>query len=159
MSHIPSHWTPVQRAAYKMVHEFRHGDKEGAEALGPLVGKAPGTICNEVNPNVTTHKLGLEDTITYEHATRDYRPLQAHAQTLHHICISLPEISNASDIEVLNKFSNWQSKMGATCQVIHQAFDDHRISEEEVRTIREYGQVHMRAFLELVHRLEALIDG
>lgn len=155
---IPDHWTPVQRAAWRTVHEYRRNSSAGANALGPLVGKSPGTLSNEVNPDVASHKLGLDDAVALQHAADDYRVLHAMAASLHHAAIRLPDYSGCSDVELLIKFTEWQSRLGSTCQEIHNALTDSRITRDEADRIRAAGQYHMQAFLEFIHRLETLVE-
>jgi hypothetical protein len=155
---IPDHWTPVQRAAWRTVHEFRRGAQSGANAIGPLVGKAPGTISNEVNPDVPSHKLGLDDAVALQHATADYRILGAMASSLHHIAMPLPDYAPCSDVELLIKFSEWQARMGRTCEHIHDALADSKITQAEADRVRRAGHHQMRAFFEFLHRLETLVE-
>lgn len=156
--HIPDHWTPVQRAAWRTVHDYRRGSQSGATAIGPLVGKASGTISNEVNPDVPSHKLGLDDAVALQHATGDYRILEAMASSLHHVAMPLPDYALCSDVELLIKFSEWQSRMGRTCEHIHDTLADGKITRQEAERIRRAGYRQMQAFLEFLHRLETLVE-
>ncbi|USF88764.1 phage regulatory CII family protein [Candidatus Endoriftia persephonae] len=156
---IPSHWTPVQEAAWRTVHEFRKGMKGGAEALGPMLGKSAGTLSNEVNPESSSHKLGLEDAIILQLMAQDYRLLHAFSHTLHHISIQLPDAEPVGDVELLDKFSAWQAKMGCTCEVIHQSLADHRVTLTEARAIKTAGYRHIQAFLEFLSRIEQLAEA
>lgn len=158
-SEIPSHWTPLQVAQYLTVHEFRRGDQRGAAALGPMLGKSPAVLSNEVNPEVSSHKPGLEDSIPVQLLTGDYRILQAYNQALHHVGFRLPETPHVGDVELLTQFAEWQRRLGETCGAIHRALEDRRIEEREVREIRRTGQVHMEAFLGFLARLEQLAEG
>lgn len=156
--HLPSHWTPVQAAYYQTVHGYvdpRTG-KRGGEALGPKLGKSGRTVSNEANPDLLGHKPGLEDSITIQLLTGDYRVLYAYAATLNHVAIPLPDFTPCSDVELLNRFSAWQSAMGRTCQEIHSALEDRVITTSEARTIRRMGQAHMQAFLEFMSRVESI---
>jgi len=152
-------FTALDQAAWATVHEYSNGHQQGAPLLAPLVGKTPATLCNEVNPAVTTHKLGVADAVMLMHATRDYRILQACAQTLHHLVIALPDFAPVSDVELLNKFAGWQSALGVTCHVIQQALEDGEITRAELDDVRGRAQDHMQRFFEFLSRMETLVEG
>ncbi len=151
-------FTALDRAAWATVHEYTDGAQHGARLLAPLVGKNPATLCNEVNPAVTTHKLGLADAVMLMHATRDYRILQACAQTLHHLVIALPVFKPVSDVELLNKFAEWQSALGITCHVIKTAFENGALTAAELAAVRDAAQDHMQRFFEFLSRMETLVE-
>lgn len=152
-------FTALDQAAWATVHEYRKGRQQGAALLAPLVGKTPATLSNEVNPAVTTHKLGLADAIVLQHASGDYRILQACAQTLHHLVIALPDFTPVHDVALLNKFAQWQSALGVTCQVIEMALEDGAVTRPELEDIRQRAQDHMRVFFEFLSRMETLVEG
>jgi hypothetical protein len=154
---IPDHWTPVQTATWRTVHEYQRNGRQGAQVIAPLVGKSPGTLSNEVNPDVSTHKLGLDDAVALQHAADDYRILHAMAATLHHACLPLPDYADSSNVDLLMAFSEWQSRMGVTCKAIRAALEDGNITSSEARAIRTFGHDHMRAFLEFLDRIDALV--
>lgn len=152
-------WTPLQQAAYDLVHDYHGPDgRRGAEALAPRVGKTPRTLDNEVNPDVTTHKLGLEDAASLSLAADDARILKAFAGVMHHAVVPLPDYSRVSDVELLTKYAEWQAFIGRTCQRIHEALDAHRIQPREYEAIRMHGMDHMQRFFEFLSRLESLVE-
>lgn len=159
-SNLPADWTPIQIAYYRNVHDFvdpRTG-KKGAEALGPPLGKSPKAISNEANPEVPGHKPGLEDSATVQLFTRDFQTLHAYAATLHHTAIPLPDYHNCSDVELLTKFAEWQCRMGKTCEHIHRALEDGRVTSAEASRVRAAGYHHVQGFFEFLHRLETLVE-
>lgn len=155
---IPNGWTPLQEAEYRTVHEFKRGNQSGAAALGPMLGKSPAVLSNEVNPAVSSHKHGLEDSVTLQLMTEDYRILLAYSQTLNHIAMPMPEPSLVDDVELLNQFAHWQACLGTTCQEIHRALMDQRIEAHEAQVIRSRGSDHIRAFLTFLDRLDQLVE-
>ncbi len=160
-SHPGADWTPLQQAAWLTVHEFRGhgpGTPSGARALAAATGKSAGTISNEVNPDVLTHKLGLEDATLYQLLSHDHRMLHAQAATLHEVCVPLPDFSRVSDVELLTAYADWQAFIGQTCGAVRDALADHRIERHEVEEIRQRGNKHVQRFFEFMSRLEALID-
>lgn len=68
----------VADAAYNVVHDY----PGGAAALQVRMGKT--NLSGEVNPNVATAKLGIEDAVTVQLMARDYRILYAMAVELGH---------------------------------------------------------------------------
>lgn len=152
-------FTALDEAVYSTVHEYTDGRTKGAALLAPLVGKTPATLSNEVNPAVSTHKLGLADAIVLQHATGDYRILQACAQTLNHLVIALPEYALVHDIAQLNKFAEWQSALGVTCHAIQMALEDSAVTRTQLENIRQRAQAHMVVFFEFLSRMESLVEG
>ena len=155
---IPESWTPFQEAAYLTVREFRRGDRAGANALGPLLGKSPRVLDNEVNPEVTTHKLGAEDSILIQTVAADCRMLYAASRELSHASIPLADLSGTSDTELLNAYANLHKEIGETAAAINKALDDSRITRAEFRRIDQEIHEDIQAALALRNRLEALID-
>lgn len=156
---LPEEWTPLQRAAYSTVHDYRRGERRGAAALAPLVGKTPATLSNEVNPAMDYHKLGLEDSVVIQHATGDRRIIAAAAMELGGVFVHLPPIDNVSDAELLTQFAAWQAALGRTAQSIHDALDDQRVTDMELAGIRDRFNAHMAAGLAFLSRLEAIAEA
>lgn len=155
----PPHWTPIQCAAYDLVHNFSYHGQKGAPALAPAVGKSASLLSNEVSPDYQGAKLGLDDAIALERSAGTAPILHAHAQMLHHVCIALPDHDlNASDIELLTTFAEWQAAMGVTCGLIRDALADGRISPAERRAITDSGHRHMARFLEFLERVNCLTE-
>ncbi len=153
---LDSGFTVLDQAAWATVHEYTDGRASGAALLAPLVGKTPATLSNEVNPAVTTDKLGLADAVVLMHATRDYRILRACNQILHHVSIPLPDYAPVSDVELLIKFAQWQTALGVTCEAIHNTLETRHITHKELVNIRTRAQDHIRLFFEFLSRMESL---
>lgn len=162
-SEIPAHWTPIQVAAYRTVHEYadrKAGPKgpKGAAALGPKMGKSAATLSNEVSPDVPTHKYGLEDSITVQLLTGDYRQLHAYAAELHHVAIALPDFDTVSDVELLNQFAEWQAALGRTCQEIHKSLADGQVDPIELQQVKAKGFAHIAKFFQFLQRMEQIAE-
>jgi len=156
----PAHWTPVQIAAYELIHGFRHKKKEGAPAWEPFFAKTSGTLSNESNPDYQWAKLGLDDAIRMEQVAGSASILHAHARMLGHICIPVPNPEMpAGDVALLSKFAEWQAAMGKTCEHIRDALEDGRITRKEYQAITSAGFVHMTRFMEFLERVKTLQEG
>lgn len=163
MSHtdkkMPAHWTPVEFAAYCLVHGFELDGKGGAEAMGPRIGKNPRLLSNEVNPDYEGAKLGLLTAVNIEREAGAADILHAHAQMLHHVCFALPYPDHfTGDVELLRLFADWQAGIGLTCMEIQKALEDNRITFDEVNRIIKAGYAHMTRFMELLERFKELAE-
>ena len=162
MSHdmiVPAHWTPIEAAAYGLVHSFQDGDKTGAAAMGPRIGKSPRLLSNEVNPDYEGAKLGLLTAVNIEREAGAAEILMAHAQMLHHVCFAIPSPDHfTGDVELLKLFADWQAALGLTCMEIQQALEDNRITTDEVNRILKRGYAHMSRFMELLERFKELAE-
>jgi len=123
-----------------------------------MLGRSPAVISNEVNPEVTSHKQSLEDSIPVQLLTVDFRILHAYSHALHHVALQLPALPEVSDVELLNQFARWQALMGETCEHIRQALEDNRVEPRELREVSKAGHRHMTAFLAFLSRLEQLVE-
>lgn len=156
--HLPEEWTDLQRAEYLTVHEFERNGRRGAQAVAPIVGKSPATLSNEVNPNMETHKLGLDESVVLQTATDDYRILEAYALDLGHIVIPMPDFPPVSDLELLNQYAEWQAALGRTNQEIRDCLEDGAVEAFELAAIQRRAHEHMAAFQMFLQRLESLVE-
>ncbi len=147
-------FTPLEEAQYRVVHDF----KGGAVRLASLAGMSAGTLSNKVNPGMETHKLSVGEAVAIQGIARDYRILHAEASALDHVCIRLVDYSRISDAELLNAYARVHQEMGEMAVAINTAFDDKRISRNELNQISKESDDAVRAMFELRARLEALID-
>lgn len=157
--YLPEEWTPLQRAQYATVHDYRRGNRRGAAALAPLVGKTPATLSNEVNPGMDYHKLGLEDSIVVQHASGDLRIVRAYCAELGGVFVQLPETATVSDTELLTQFAAWQAALGKSAQAIHDALEDQRIEPAELARVKDCFDHHMAQGLTFLHRFASIVDG
>jgi hypothetical protein len=161
----PAHWTPSQWAAYDLVHNFKADGLKGPAAMAPNLGlKTPRVLSNEVNADCRDHKFGLEDAITAEIAAGVYPILHAHAHMVRHVCFPLPDpCMPYGDAAILEKFAEWQAKMGRTCERIRAALDPDgpkgsRITHEEVAEIERFGEMHVAGFMEFIEVIKTLAE-
>lgn len=148
-------WSDAQDAAWQTVHQFKHGEKTGAEAVAPFLGKSPATLSNMVNPE-QPHKLDLEDAMSLVLATRDPRVLQVFARDCGYAVIKLLDMTHASERDVLSSFAQWQADLGKTNATIQKALQDGKVTTDELDLIRASAHAHMGAFFEFLQTLEKM---
>lgn len=150
----------LDTAIYDTVHGYRDPSsrERGAAALAPRVGMQPGTLSNKANPSMPDHKLGLAESITLQVAADNYSILHATAAALRHCAWPLPPHNNASDVELLDVYAKVNEQTGHKARAIRDALRDQRVTGAEVARIRACFDDEVRAGLELLARLDSLVE-
>lgn len=150
----------LERAAQKMVHNY----PGGGDALGALLGKRPGVLNNEVNPECTHAKLGLVDAVLAELFADDDTILLAHAHLLGRVCYVLPAPDSLiGDVALLEAFSRWQAANGATCDTIRQIVDPDSpagagITNSEIDLLAAAGERQAAEWMALLARFREIAE-
>lgn len=146
----------VFEAAYRVAHDFPQG---GAVGLARKMGRNPGTLLNEVNPNQETHKLGLGDSVAMSVVADDTRIAQAFCWALNGFFVKKPAHCGASDIELLTLWLQRESRAGQFAAVVERCYADGEICAEDWKAIEAAGMQYVAAFLELMYRFKGLRDA
>lgn len=160
----PPHWTPVEKGAYHLLRVYQADGKRGAEAMGPRIGKSAKLLNNETAPDYEGAKLGLRTAVMMELESGRADILHGHAAMLRHVCFPLPGADLIiGDVELLCAFSDWQAKMGITCNHIRDALDPDgphgtKITKEEAAHIEAAGMEHIAKFMEFLTRIRELSE-
>ncbi|WP_067519562.1 phage regulatory CII family protein [Endozoicomonas ascidiicola] len=131
----------------------------GTNALSLALGKGSNTLANELNPAMSSHKLGLFDALTLLSLLKDPAPLRAIAAILNHTIIPLGDFSTTSDVELLNAYAKWHAEIGDVAREVSKTLEDGRIEMHEYQRILKEGLEQVQQFFLFMNRLEALIDG
>jgi len=131
----------------------------GINGLSQALGKGTHTLANELNPGMTSHKLGLFDALALLALIQDHAPLRAIAGALNHTVIPLGDFSMTSDVELMNAYSLWHAEIGDVAREVSKAMEDGRIEMKEYQRILKEGLEQVQQFFLFMSRLEALIDG
>ena len=150
----PPRFPQVVNALYQMLKEF--GDISQIEQH---LNKRPGVLFNEVNPNQTSHKLGLFDTLSTMQFTGNVGPLRAIASELNYSVYFLGDYRSVSDVELLNCYSTLHAEIGDMNRAISDALEDGDIEQHEFERIERELQEVFAAALELLERLRALVKS
>jgi hypothetical protein len=137
----------VRDAAYHTVREY----PGGAVALAARLGmNSSATLSHKVAPNSVHYHLSLEEAISIQAFTGDYRILYAMARELGHVCISVSQ----SDVEDVNQ------NIAATCKEfgdylgsVSEAVRDNRVTDNEISDIA----AHMGALAARTNQLHATL--
>lgn len=149
-SRIPA---DVNDAVYRMVKDY------GAEKLAAHTGTPPGTIWNKANPHETSHhKPTLSDILIWTRLTGDYRVVQALCRALDGAFVALHVQQHASDVELLDIILKRDEQTGEFADALSLALADGRISKVDYQRLHREGWDVITAWLELLARLEGLID-
>lgn len=149
-SRIP---TDVNDAVYWLVKDF------GAERLSQKTGTPAGTIYNKANPHDTSHhKPTLSDILIWTQITGDYRVVQALCRALGGTFVALHTHAHASDVELLNLVLKTDVEQGRFAEALVTALSDGRVSGADFSLLRKAGWEVITAWLEIIARLEGMID-
>ncbi len=152
-------YSPLDDAMYKTVHGYGKAKDGGAVKLAQLVGMNAGTLSNKVNPAMETHKLSVTESVAIQNTTQDYQILYAEASALGHVCVQMPDTTCVGDVALLNSYTKLHAEIGDLAQAINDALDDRQVTRKELNRISKEGTESIQAYFQLMHRLEAIIDG
>ncbi len=144
----------VVRACYDTLKKFNN-----TAELERNLGKRPGVLPNEINPNQHSHKLGLFDAIRLIKLSGDIQILRAIAAELGYSIYFLGDYSGISDVELLNCYSQLHAEIGDMNRAIAESLEDGDIEQHEFERIERELQQVFTAALELLERLRALVKA
>lgn len=121
----------VLEAAYRTVHESPGGATAVAEGIG--IGKQ--VLVNKVNPNNSSHHLGLGEAVKLMEFTGDIQILHALAQGFSGIFVPLADLPLISDNAVITDISEMSVKFGRLIQEVVEDAKDGEITGTELDRI------------------------
>ena len=144
----------LDMAVYATVHDFPGGPK----ALSAYLSVRPGTLSNKADPACDTHHLNINEALAIMLVSRNFRILHALAVETRHGIVQLMDLSGTSDMELLDSYTRMNKKLGDVADAMSRAFEDRRLTRPEFGEIRREIYQVINASLELMRRLEAVID-
>lgn len=146
----------IDDAAHAVVHDY----KGGSESLAPRLGMSAPVLNSKVNPNTSTHKLGLAEAVRITVLTEDARILRAFAQQCGHIVLAAPNSDDAaaSDMAVLELVAAVGGSQGDLFGSIHRGLADGVLTESEFALIRAAGNGAMERIAALLRRLDGMVE-
>lgn len=113
----------------------------GARALGARMGKS--NLADELNPNVRTAKLGLEDAVTMQLFAGAYGVLYAMAAELNHLPpVPMPEGLAVVDVQCMRTLSELVKESADVVSATVEALGDDDVSDNELaRFDKEWGEL------------------
>lgn len=121
----------VESAAMNMVDDYRPG---GASVLGPLIGKAAGTLSHELNPHCKHAKLGLADAVKLSKLTNDRRVLEAFAAAMDCLVVPLGQM-DSSEPETMEALGRSAKEFAEFISATATAMADGTVTENELDTM------------------------
>jgi hypothetical protein len=127
----------VADAAYNVVHDY----PGGAAALQVRMGKT--NLSGEVNPNVATAKLGIEDAVTVQLMAKDYRILYAMAAELRHFPpMPMPEGMADADQPCMRTLSETAKEFSDVVSTAAEALADGDVSDNDLAHVtKEWSEL------------------
>ncbi|WP_313645272.1 phage regulatory CII family protein [Stenotrophomonas sp.] len=146
----------VDDSAHAVVHDY----PGGSESLAPRLGMSPAVLNSKVNPNTSTHKLGLVEAVRISALTEDDRILRAFAQQCGCIVLRAPDANDAaaSDMAVLELVAAVGGSQGDLFGSIHRGLADGVLTEAEFALIRTAGTAAMEKVAALLRRLDGMVE-
>lgn len=150
-SRIPA---DVNDAVYQLVKAY------GADRLSAKTGTPAGTIHNKANPNDTSHhKPTLSDILIWTQITGDYQVVQALCRALDGCFVALHTRQYATDVELLELVLQRDRQQAEFADALLASLSDGSISADDFKACRREGFEVITAWLELLGRLEGMIDA
>ena len=150
-SRIPA---DVNDAVYQLVKAY------GADRLSAKTGTPAGTIHNKANPHETSHhKPTLSDILIWTQITGDYRVVQALCRALDGCFVALHTRQYATDVELLELVLQRDRQQADFADALLISLSDGTISAADYQACRKEGFEVITAWLELLGRLEGMVDA
>lgn len=137
-------------AVFDTVH-----DNGGPTLLGQKIGVPPRILANKANPKQRYNKLSLEEALKLQLITGDHRILHALARALGYVLVPM-DMPPPSDVELLTLYAQWQDQAGKVHHAIAKAFEDRRVTRDEIAEVERRFHVAESAGLTYIHRMEGL---
>jgi hypothetical protein len=138
----------IERAAYDLMHN----SVQGLEKISGWLNKSPHTLRNEVNPNITTAKIGFGDVVEATVYTSNLTALNAFAAEAGCIVLKMPDADVGDSYQDLaamaRSFSEMVGKVSA-------AVSDGRVSDNELRAVESQATHLMAAVQTSVQHIAA----
>lgn len=130
----------VSDAAYNVVHDY----PGGAAALQLRMGKT--NLSGEVNPNVKTAKLSIEDAVTLQILANDYRILYAMAADCRHFLpLPMPDGLEMADGQCIKTVSELVKESADVVTATVESLADEDVSDNDLaRFDRECGELMVK---------------
>lgn len=115
---------------------------DGYQRHGAALGKAPGTLRNELTDRGpdSRAKLGFADVLRVMHGSGDLRTLHAMAFEFGHVAIPLPEVANATSCA--DTVAAMAVEFGELISVYSLAVQDNRVTNNELAdVIKAWGEL------------------
>ncbi|MFY8019070.1 MAG: phage regulatory CII family protein [Inhella sp.] len=127
----------VSDAAYNVVREY----PGGAAALQLRMGKS--NLSGEVNPNVKTAKLSIEDAVTVSNLANDYRILYAFAADCRHFPpMPMPDGLDVAGDQCIRTVSELVKESADVVAATVEGLADNEVSDNDLaRFDREAGEL------------------
>lgn len=141
----------VADAAFHTVH----GYPGGAAALGLRMGKS--NLSGEVNPNVKTAKLGLEDAVRVMLLADDYRILYAMAADCRHFPpVPMPDGLSLDATPCMQTLSETAKEFSDVVSTVAAGLADGRVTDNDLAdALREWSELIVKGQV-LMQQLAAL---
>ena len=142
-----------------LVYDIAHDYPGGIPTLAARMGKSANVLNKQVNPNIDSHRLNLDDLITIiDYADPANKFTHALCANSGGVFVSTEHLDGISDMALLETYTQLMAKYGEFSQNFHKALSDQRVTSQEVAAIKRDMYAINAAGAALVARLESLVD-
>lgn len=145
---------PIDQAAHRTVHNY----KGGAAELSVILGKKKNVLSNEVNPNISSHKLSIKDAVTIMQKTGDHQMLQMMAHELGYSLLPITDFSGICDSALLDQYALFHEKIGKFAITVRETLDDNIIQRHEIHNLKADAMEMVGVLTELLKRFDGLCE-
>lgn len=139
----------LDRAIYKMVHEYSSGNKKGAEALGPLIDINVGVLCNKVNTNLDTHKLSVGEFIKCLAVTQDVKPLKELNTMFDSVTVPMPTGDPLTAGDLFDICLDWAESTGLSASIMKKIKKDPVVTQEMAEKYKRQSNQSIEMLLKM----------
>ena len=140
-------------------HLTVHDYPGGCEALAVRIGMSAVILRNKANVGHAHNKPMIDDVDRVMGVTGDHRILHALAQNHGYVCVRIGEGATASDMALLELVTQVWTTNGEVGAAVNHALADGRIDASEVEHVRDAAYRAQQKLLEVVARLESMVDA
>lgn len=122
----------IAHLAYRIAHEF----KGGVVGLASLMGRGDKVLASKLNPNTPTHHLNIDELeMMGDFTDTNLQIAQYFADKCNAIVFKLPNVSDQSDMCLLDSYMQIMKEMGDLAAEFQKAYADGSIDRKEFTRI------------------------
>jgi hypothetical protein len=143
----------INSAAYNTAHDY----KGGCAALAPMLGMAPSTLQNKVNPN-EPQGLMLAEAAKMVEVSQDRRIPDEFAALIGGVIVQAGYFQGVCDQSLFEAYTKLMGELGEFSTDFNKALQDGKITHKEIRQLELQMREFQSAGAELLNRAKQIAE-